>query len=455
MPVIKTQKSKTLKYQTLAALLSGMLLTACVSDGVIDPPVQTPTPAPTGAVTGTPLPIPRKDVQLLISDADVKGISGAEVEISAAAVPAIKATTDSNGLANFPGLRTDTEYSIRVNASGFLSSSRTVNLLGVPSVQNTDTLLLAIKMERNQSTLKGRVTDSQGQPLANAVVFDSKQSIITNANGEFQFGYSEAQQLRMVAAKQGYQSQIKITAAQINQNLDLGTLTLPTKTGQIKVSLDTSKNPMGQSAEAGLKNFETLQNEWIQAGYSLKKMNSLENLSDTDILVFISPSKSFSAEEIGAIQAFVLNGGKLVVLGEWAGFGGFDAQAVNLLLAPYGLSMGADSLRDSGSGYLTVDQFTPHAITQSIAQLKFYQSGSVQTTTSPSAEILARSSKNSFRILDNTGSFGVVLSALYGAGKVVLVGDSSIFSSEDSDGNGIPNLKEADNLRLAKQILAW
>ena len=40
-------------------------------------------------------------------------------------------------------------------------------------------------------------------------------------------------------------------------------------------------------------------------------------------------------------------------------------------------------------------------------------------------------------------------------GKVIAVGDTSMWSNEDSDGNGTANFNEADNRKLLQQILSW
>jgi hypothetical protein len=205
-----------------------------------------------------------------------------------------------------------------------------------------------------------------------------------------------------------------------------------------------------------LARLKSFQDEVVKAGFGLKSLaENMENLSETDILFLTSPNKAFSAEEIGAIQAFVLSGGKVVVLGEWAGFGGFNATATNLMLKPFGIAFGEDTLRENNSGMLNFSSFSSHPITESLKQVTMYQSGSVQSQGSNTASILLRSGAGTFRIASNDGSFGTVLASTYGSGKLVLVGDSSCLSSDDANGNGVPDLREGDNLRLGLQILNW
>jgi hypothetical protein len=415
-------------------------------------PAVTPTPA----VSGTVIPAPTTNVQLLITDANVKNVGGAEVELSAAAIASKTATTDGNGLVNFLQLRLDADYTIRVKAAGYIDTVRNVNFSALPPVGADQAHFVAIKLDAKTATLTGKVTDSSGKPLSAAVIFDSKQSTLSDANGNFNLNYSESVQLRLSISKQGFNNQVKTQAVLPNQNIQLGAIALASKNRQVQVSFDTSKAPFGLSGEAALARLKSFQDEVSKAGFGLKPLGeNMENLTDTDILVLTSPNKPFSAEEIGAIQAFVLNGGKVVVLGEWAGFGGFNATATNLMLKPFGIAFGEDTLRENNSGQLNFGSFSSHPITEGLKQVSMYQSGSVQSQGSSTVAVLLRTGAGSFRIASNDGTFGTVLASTYGSGKLVLVGDSSCFSSDDANGNGVPDLREGDNLRLGLQILNW
>lgn len=443
-----------ISFRPWSALLLSSLLLACEPETPATPPLPSATPAVPGVQT-TPVPIPTKEVQFLITDTQVRGIAGARISLSAPAVAQQQVTTDAQGLAHFPALRSDTEYTIRVEAEGYLTAVRTVRLLGLPSIQNSDALLLGIKLEARSSTLSGQVVDAQGKPLADAVVFDGKQSTLTDTNGRFSLAYAEPAQLRLSFARQGYQTQVRIQTIQPDQKLELGSIQLPARTGPLRVSLDISTVPLGQKGESPLALLNSLIAELTRQGLSIRNLSSLDNLSETDILVLASPSRSFSVEEIGTLQAFVLNGGKLIVLGEWAGFGGFDAVSANQMLKPYGVRFGEDTLRENGTGTLRITRFSAHALTRDLSQIILYQASSVQNDSAPQAQILARSSDSSFSILSNTGAYGVLLSSLYGAGKIILVGDTSFLSDQDSDRNGIPNLREADNLKLGLNLFSW
>jgi hypothetical protein len=460
MPEINSKQKLNFLSASLCLLLT---LSACPgpdscesTPGSANACVVEPTPTPPATITQSAIPAPLTDIQLLITDANVNAVTGALVEISASSVAAKSATTDGQGIVNFPQLRLDAEYSIRVQAPGFVEAFRTVNFSALPPVGINQPLFVAIKIDAKSATLSGQITDSQGKALESAVIFDSKQSTISDAAGQFQLSYSEASQLRLSISKQGYNKTIKVQAVSPNQDIKLGAIPLSANNNPIKVSFDVSKAPFGLSGENALARMKLYQEEVGKAGYLLKSLGEgFDNLTDTDILVLTSPNKPFSAEEIGAIQAFVLNGGKLVVLGEWAGFGGFNAPATNLMLKPFGLGFGQDTLRENNSGILNFTNFISHPITQNLKQVTFYQSGSVQNMGSANATILARTSPEAFRIASNDGAFASILVSTYGSGKVILVGDTSFLSSDDSNANGIPDLKEGDNLRLGLQFLAW
>lgn len=179
-------------------------------------------------------------------------------------------------------------------------------------------------------------------------------------------------------------------------------------------------------------------------------------MDQIDALFVISPTRSLSADELAGLQAWVLAGHKLIVSGEWAGFAGFSAEVSNQLLQPFNLQFSGDTLRDNSSGYLDVRSFQAHPITSGLTSLKVYQSGSVRLSQADgNGEVLARTSSTSFQILTNTGAFGVLAATPYGGGKVIVVGDSSLWSDQDSDGNQVSNINEANNRQLLTQIIAW
>lgn len=441
-----------------AALGSALLsLAACTPDTPTPIPGTSPSPggssSPNPSTSGTPLPVALVSVQLQIQTPSNQVINGAEVRLTSPSQPTQVKNTDASGRVTFSGLRKDTEYSIDVSAAGFEGASRKANP-GQLATQGQNELLLGIVLNPVSSTVKGRVLDNSGAPVAGATVFDTRQSVSTDSAGRFTLGYASGGDIRLAVSKTGFQGLSRSITVQANQNQDLGDLTLTRRSGPLRLGFDLSHNSLGSGSSA-LNAYAGLQSVLTGAGYQLSNIGSdLSNQLDSlDVLMILSPASSFSAEEIGAIEAFVLSGRKLVVTGEWAGFAGFDGGAANQMLAPFKVQFGLDTLRESNSGFLNVASFQSHPVTAGLSALKLYQSGSVLLD--GSGELLARTGSDSFQIAANTGSFAVVAAATHGSGKVVVVGDSSLWSGEDSDGNGTANLDEGDNRKLLQQIADW
>lgn len=450
----RTQTMNTFLTRPLAALWLASLLAACDTPTT---PAQNPSPSPSASqtpiVTSTPVPVPRIQVQIQIQTADTKKvIPGAEVSLTSPTQETIKLTTDASGWAVFRDVPQTAEYTIDVTAPGYEGASRKANLSQLATL-GQKALLLAVELNSVSSNLTGRVLDSNGTALSGATVFDTLQSVTTDSQGRFKLGYSTSSEVKLTVSKTGYQSTSKTVFVELKKDQDLGDISLTRRTEQFQVGIDTSHLPLGQSN--GLSSFAGLQNQISSQGFTVKTLSSgLEDKLDSlDVLLLLCPSTSFSASEIGAIQAFVLSGHKLIVTGEWAGFSGFDGAATNQMLAPFKVQLGVDTLRENNTGTLNIKTFSSHPITTGISQLTLYQSGSVKITGTGS--LVARTGATSFQIASNQGAFGVVSASTYGSGKVVVVGDTSFWSNEDSDGNGTPNINEADNLKLLQQILSW
>lgn len=412
------------------------------------PPVNQTDPKPSPTVTPRPtaLPFPVRDVEIAVTDSRMRPLIGAKVSVSGSVFPERTTVADAQGFARFPGLRLDTPYVIRVEAAGYLSTQRRVNLSTLSTSFRGD-LLLAMPLQREMARLTGRIVVA-GQPLSQAVVSDGSQSVLTEADGTFALSYVRSGEVRLQVARQGYkpwERPVTITAG----TQALGDLSLTVAARPLRSQLDILTRPLGMAQPTGLTGFESALQ---QAGHSLNRSASLPaSPTDTDILWILSPSQPLSEEQRNRLTAFVAEGGKLVVTLEWAGFGGFSVQAARELLKPFGLEPGEDTLREE-SGQLSVLTLQPHFLTEGVKELSLYQSASIEATSEGS--ILARSSENSFRIA-SSGAFGVLATSLYGAGKVVVVGDTSLWLDSDSANQGRANLAMVDNRKLLERILAW
>ena len=109
---------------------------------------------------------------------------------------------------------------------------------------------------------------------------------------------------------------------------------------------------------------------------------------------------------------------------------------------------------------VTTSSFNSHYLTRNLSKLAFYSSASVQVINggikavdSDITKLLAFSTSSSFRIQTFTrGQFGLAGVSTMGAGKVVVLGDCSIFTDADSNENGTSNLNELSNQQFALNI---
>ncbi|MGV3525183.1 MAG: DUF4350 domain-containing protein [Candidatus Sericytochromatia bacterium] len=440
----------------LTGFLICALLLACEP---VNQPEPTPEPGvtPTPTTSGSPLPVQTLQVQVVVQDSSNQTIPGATVTLISPSQEPTSLSSNSSGRVSLNGLRIDADYSLEVSAPGYVSASRSLNL-GLLPIQGQREPLLAIVLERANATVSGRILDEQGNPVVGATLFDTQQSIISGADGRFTLAYQGATSLSLTVAKAGFQSVTRPISVGLNQQQNLGDIPLSRLSRPLRIGLDAGHQALGQNGTAALQNYQGLKQTIAQQGYQVEEIegNLNERLDQIDALFIISPTRSLSADERAGLQAWVLAGHKLIVSGEWAGFAGFSAEVSNQILQPFNLQFSGDTLRDNNSGYLEIRSFQAHPITSGLSSLKVYQSGSVRLNQADgNGEILARTSSTSFQILSNTGAFGVLAATPYGGGKAIALGDSSLWSDQDSDGNQVSNINEANNRQLLTQIIAW
>lgn len=436
-------------------ILALLLLTSCVAEDPItgpDSPLSSPDPMPTPS--GSQQPIPRRDVRILVADKAVQPVAGAKVTLTSDVQQPVTTNSDAQGNANFSSVRLDGNYTIRVEAPGYVTGTRQVNL-SVLATQGQGSLYLGITLEAQGGSVTGIVRNAQGQPLAGATIFDGTQSVLSDDQGLFSLGYTAPPgSLILTINKQGYTTLTRTEQITDSQPRNLGSLTLNAASGAQIIAIDGTRQPLGQPGDSGLSSFSTLTQALSSDGFQLQTLSgsSIQSLAGVNTLFIPSPSRAFSAEEIALIQAFVHEGGKLIMTGEWAGFAGFNSQAANQVLNGMGLEFGGDVLRENSSGLLNISSFGG-AFATGLSNLQLYQSSSVLAT-GGAAQIVARTAETGFRI-STFGSFGVAAISAYGSGRVFILGDSSCWSNDDSNGNGVANINEANNLAFAKRVFTF
>ena len=362
------------------------------------------------------------------------------------------------------------DYQLSISANGYMdrifsSSSAGLKIISGKITEYPFHLTPAI------ASISGRITDSNGQPVESAVISNNVYSTLSDNTGSWQLILPQRDVYSVSVAKIRYKteqiSNIDLTTV---PKRELNNIAL-TSTNNPKVVFDNSKTALGQVQGDGIDLFNPLKDFLNQSNF-VTEINeqpiTVPDLQNVDVLVIASPSKSYTTQEIEAIKNFVKSGKKLIVLAEWGGYGGFYINTVDLLVQIFNLTVDTDTIRelssnnyDSRGEYLIVNNFVSHPLLKDINTLAVYQacsvsviSGGIVPLDTNATKIIARSSNQGLRITSN-GEYGVIGVSVYGTGKVVVIGDTSLWLSTDSNGDGRMNLLERDNQKFALNVFNW
>jgi len=204
--------------------------------------------------------------------------------------------------------------------------------------------------------------------------------------------------------------------------------------------------------------------------HSLEKSLGAE-LETADMLVIAFPQKEFKPEESDVIKEFVMKGGGLFLIGEWANLHGVS-ECLNSLSLQFGLEFRNDRLTDFDDRYARDDEamkgvlgvgkmpylvklvdFEDHPITKDVKGIG-YLAGCTLETDKQGALVWA--DETSFadkridefqQISEKSGPFIVAACKEIGKGRMVCTGDSSTFSNRF--------LGSEDNRKFVIQIFQW
>ncbi|MFN8578801.1 MAG: DUF4350 domain-containing protein [Candidatus Sericytochromatia bacterium] len=236
----------------------------------------------------------------------------------------------------------------------------------------------------------------------------------------------------------------------------------PIKTNNIL--FDTSIRPFKENNANSISNLTKLTNLLTKEKYNVL-FDSINNkdLNLIDTIVIISPYIEYSDADIEKLKSFVLDGKKVFILGEWGGYGGFNASGVNKLLELANLKINQDVVKESDSNnydfsdeQLLVKDFLKHPINTNVSTLCLYSSATIDVIdiSKSNALITSQTSNTSFRISSYSKS-GVIGISQYGNGKIIVSGDSSILLDTDTNLNSISNIDELDNSKFILNVFKW
>jgi hypothetical protein len=234
----------------------------------------------------------------------------------------------------------------------------------------------------------------------------------------------------------------------------------------------------GNSISSG--NYTDWADDLTSAGYSVIEYNQpidLATLSGHQVLAIFRPTISLSTSEIAAINAFMQNGGRVVVLGEWNDLFGVNS-VLNALTAAHGITLNNDIVHDSTDNdgedfWPLIYNFADHPLVRGVNAAVLYASCSLSL--SGPAVPLATGDGDATAMgifstaaedvdTDGTGIEpfvqpqaivpGAPIVMAYGPvgeGELIAIGDSDLWAGSDPDGDGEISLEEYFNVALSRR----
>ncbi len=378
--------------------------------------------------------------------------------------------TDANGIATFTGLTENNSYNVEVSANGYINNSASTASSNI-SIKSNSNSSLTINMYKSLGSFSGRVLSSSGQAIDNAVIKVGNDLSLSDSQGKFRVNISSLTKQNVSISKTGFNI-YEYGSVDFNVNdkdKNSGDLRLNSLNVQKNIVFDTSKKPFGDD---GINVLLGLSQNLSSLGYkvSFEDFLTKSDLDKTDTLVIASPYVDYSDSEVEKINSFVKNGKKLIVIGEWGGYSHFRFTSANKIIKQANLKINPDIIKETLETNISGDNekiisnnLTPHFITKDLTKLSFYSSASIEiinggakSIDNNTTKLLFFNSPKGFRIqVYNQGQFAFLASSLIELGKVIVVGDSSIFSLDDSDNTGKANIDKNDNKKLIKNIIEW
>lgn len=365
-------------------------------------------------------------------------LPGARVHVYGATLAS--GVTNARGEVTFAPLAEGDAYRVVVEADTLASA-----VLDNLTISRKTPLRRVLTMVAEQR-VTGRVTDGQSG-IPNALISDGLNTATSDDTGAFLLrGVSQGKVSLFASAAN--KTPIVVTAELINGQNGLRDLILSSSNRDVYLdpaSLSGAPRPQFTRMQAFLR----------EEGYRI--------ISDAPtrggVWLLFAPEVMPSTAQM---LAFVRAGGRLIICGEWGGYSGLRIRELNGLAHGFGLHFNTDLVRyldNAGSQkaeWLSVRNLRPGSpVTLGVEALNLYQSGSLFGI-SP-IQSLALSPTRTLRIQSTRtpATHHVVMGGAFGAGRVAALADASMWSDDDTDGNGTINFLEAGNRRLLKNLLNW
>ncbi len=219
---------------------------------------------------------------------------------------------------------------------------------------------------------------------------------------------------------------------------------------------DLSHGQAGSPAQSGPLDYSLFYQTVLSKGGNVEfNFNPVSPHGLTGVSTYIIPGaeRRFTADEVSAIVDFVGNGGNLIVLVRSSGPVAELTNAFGIAVSNFKINEKSGNIGNEAQNF-SVSNFWPHPVTRGLEQITVY--GAWAVLAENGALAVATTSGYAWVDLDEdcaqgpsdpVQTFGVIAIREAGRGKVVVVSDNSPFLNR--------NLIEADNRRLAENILNW
>jgi hypothetical protein len=235
----------------------------------------------------------------------------------------------------------------------------------------------------------------------------------------------------------------------------------------------TDKNSENELRLRGLKTFVQRLKE-IGFGFKIVEDLMEDSLVDGKLFWILWPDRWFMPPEITTIVEKMGQGCGLLTTSEWSGIE-YNAEILNSLISDMGMKFNKDRIIDPINAYtmdelkgktggsivsggkivefIKIKDFGEHPIVEGINELAYYSGCSLIT---PRENMLAKSKFVSFADIDGDkkwsegekiGSAIVAAQNEIGSGRVVAVGDTSLFTDK--------YVKFGDNDKFMQNVLKW
>ena len=211
-------------------------------------------------------------------------------------------------------------------------------------------------------------------------------------------------------------------------------------------------------------------NDLAEQGFATSSMDTFseEYLQAADVLVIPMADWHFGAvytpSELDVIEQFVSSGGGLFILSDFGAWGnvtdvvnerfGFVRNKTNILYD-------SDDFNPAGSGYSVIysgsDNIKNHSVTLDVSLIETWSGTGLESYPGNAVPLIVTDSDgtSTYSSMYSTNGTFFAAATTHDLGRVVFIGDSDIFTSSDTDSDGIENYFDGHAELFARNCIGW